>query len=83
MLGRLKMSVDEAITAYCHLMSKTYSSKRLFEPGDSGTLRSERLEQGLKTIVEKATGNMDEGMMEENPNEVKCKVLVPITDRTS
>lgn len=82
MLGRLRMSVDDAISAYCQLMSETYSRKKPIGGGDVQNLRAIRLKQGLEAIVEKASGNADEGMMEENPNEAKCKVQVLTTERT-
>lgn len=62
------------IRSYCHLMSETYSSKKLVVLGDSRTFRATKLEQCLKAIVEKATSNANERMIEEDPHEGKCKV---------
>lgn len=79
MLGRLRMSIDDAITEHTRLMCNVFGDKKLIIHGGSGAFRATKLEQGLKAIVEKATGDAEEGMMEENTDGVKCKVCVPET----
>lgn len=74
MLGRLKLSMDDAIAAYVYLVSEVFRDKKLLVHGGSGAFRATKLEQGLKEIVKKATGDAEERMMEENPSETKCKV---------
>lgn len=74
MLGRLRMSVDDAIEAYTCLASNVFGDKKLIVPAGSGVFRATKLEQGLKKMVEKATGDAEERMMEESPSQVKCKV---------
>lgn len=79
MLGRLRMSVDETIKAYCHLMSETYPRKKSIVGGDSTVAKTIKLEEGLRAIIGAATGAPEEGMLEGNPNEAKCKVYVQMT----
>lgn len=74
MLGRLRMSVDQAIAAYAHLVFHVFGDKKLVVLGGAGTFKATKLEQGLKAIVEQATGDAEEKMMEEKPSEAKCKV---------
>lgn len=74
MLGRLKLSVNEGIASYSHLMYETHSSKNRSSLSNPKTFNVKRLEQGLKNMVENVTGEVDERMMEENPNEGTCKV---------
>lgn len=74
MIGRLRMSVDDSIRAYAYLASNVFCDKKLIVHAGSGVFSAKKLELGLRTIVEKATGDAEERMMEESPNEVKCKV---------
>lgn len=73
MLGRLKMRMDDAINLYNRLVSDTFSENKSIILG-SGTFKATKLEEGLRRIVMETTGNPDEMMMEEKPQEARCKV---------
>lgn len=73
MLGRLRMRMDDVIPLYNRLVSDTFSGKKPVMMG-SGTFKATKLEEGLRRIVMEATGNPDEMMMEEKPQEARCKV---------
>jgi hypothetical protein len=74
MLGRLRMSVDEAIVKYAKF------AKRVFSEGTSPFGRDERFsaskfEEVIKWIVSEYTGNVDERMMDTR-SEGACKTYV-------
>lgn len=76
MLGRLGMSVDDAIASYKHLMSNVFGDKKLIVRGKFEESKTMTLEKDLKSIVEKAAGDPEVRMLEE-PGKAKCKVYAP------
>ncbi|KAH7339031.1 acyl transferase/acyl hydrolase/lysophospholipase, partial [Rhizoctonia solani] len=75
MLGRLRMNIDDAISAYIKLISNVFSDKKFLANGPAA-YSTTKLEQELKEIVRKATGDEDERMMEKNSGQVRCRVVV-------
>ncbi|CAE7076101.1 unnamed protein product [Rhizoctonia solani] len=75
MLGRLHMSIDDAISAYNKLMSSVFSDKKVLTNGPAA-YSATKLEQELKEIVRKATGDENERMIEEPTDQVKCRVVI-------
>ncbi|CAE6418092.1 unnamed protein product [Rhizoctonia solani] len=75
MLGRLRMNIDDVISTYIKLMSNVFSGKKFLANGPAA-YSTTKLEQELKEIVRKATGDEDERMMEENSGEFKCRVVI-------
>lgn len=74
MLGRLRMSIDDTIRQYIRLASDIFCEQNAIR--GSGMSNEARLEEGLRNIVQETTGNADEMMMEEKPQQAKCKVYV-------
>lgn len=61
MLGRLGMSVDEAIDAYRKLAAKVFSeTKSRFQ---EGKFKASNLESVVREIVQQRTGNSEEKMI--------------------
>jgi hypothetical protein len=71
MLGRLRMSVAEAITRYKTLAQRVFSDPRLI--GGNGKFKASKLEQVLKEIVKEKTGQPDELMMDRRLEAQVCK----------
>ncbi|CAE6463254.1 unnamed protein product [Rhizoctonia solani] len=78
MLGRLHMTIDEAIISYSRLMRTVFSERKLATRGDSGAYKATVLEQELKGIIRRSTGNEEVTMVESDPSDsdVRCKVVI-------
>ncbi|CAE6475491.1 unnamed protein product [Rhizoctonia solani] len=76
MLGRLRMSIDDAITSYLQLMKSVFSDRKYTIKGDTGAFKSTVLEKELKAIIHREVGNENEMMMEGKDSEDTCKVVV-------
>lgn len=72
LLGRLRMSVDDAIQAYLTLSSKALSGTKWFE---TQNYRTSKLEEVLREIICMRTGNGDYRMVSARS---KCKVYVTL-----
>lgn len=71
MLGRLGMSLDEAIRAYSALVEEVFSHpKYTFW---NGKFRSTLFEQTIKDIVAKQTHSEDTKMLDDGPQSSGCK----------
>ena len=68
MLGRLQMSVDEAIVCYGSLSTKVFSE---VQRSGGGKFKASNLEAVIKDIVKKYAGNEDERMMDMRRNACK------------
>lgn len=68
MLGRLRITLDDAIDRYISLMSNGFFRK--FISHESEAFKATKLEEALRNMVVDA----DKLMMEENPKETRCKV---------
>jgi patatin-like phospholipase/acyl hydrolase len=79
MLGRLQMSVAEAITSYGTLAERVFSSTKRI--GD-GKFRASELEKVIKENVKEKLGHPDALMMDPRPEGEVCKTCV-VTDRLS
>jgi hypothetical protein len=71
MLGRLRMSVTEAIEHYGTLAQRVFSDAKLI--GGDGKFKASKLEEVIKEIVEAKTGRADELMMDPRPEGEACK----------
>ncbi|KAH7333799.1 hypothetical protein B0J17DRAFT_674129 [Rhizoctonia solani] len=78
LLGRLHMSIDDAIASYIHLMKTVFSERKCTIKRDTGKFKSTVLEKELKEMILRAVGNENERMVEEvqADGEVQCKVVV-------
>lgn len=63
MLGRLGMSVDEAIVAYRKMTEKVFSETKKI---GYGKFKASKLESAIREILEECTGNSEEMMMASN-----------------
>lgn len=73
MLGRLRMSVDDAIRAYAKLSKKVFSEVKWV--GD-GKYKATRLEAAVKEIVKEYTGNAETGILEYCSTDDCCRTYV-------
>jgi hypothetical protein len=71
MLGRLRMSVTEAIEHYGALAERVFSDAKLI--GGDGKFKATKLEDIIKEIVEAKTGRADELMMDPRPEGEACR----------
>jgi hypothetical protein len=71
MLGRLQMSVPEAIIHYGTLAKRVFSSTKLI--GRDGKFRASKLEEVIKEIAEERLGDPDAPMMDPRPEGKVCK----------
>ncbi|CAE6459942.1 unnamed protein product [Rhizoctonia solani] len=75
MLGRLKMSTEEATTSYANLVKDVFSDKKRFR-GRSGAFKSTKLRERVMNIVQSKTSNKNERMMERQTGQCSCKTMV-------
>jgi hypothetical protein len=73
MLGRLRMSVDQALMAYGKLLEKVFSDKKSFSTHRSSTYKAKNLREALQSMVRGATGNEGERMIDKQGNPEGCK----------
>jgi hypothetical protein len=73
MLGRLRMSPDQAIAEYVRLVEQVFSNTKLFGSSGSSTYKAKNLREALQSIIRNTTGNEDEPMMEKQMNADMCK----------
>jgi hypothetical protein len=76
MLGRLRMSPDQAIAEYVKLAKQVFSAKKVFGTSDPSTYKAKNLREALQSMVLNATQNQHERMMEKQVNEDRCKTWV-------
>ncbi|KAI9859482.1 MAG: hypothetical protein M1813_006624 [Trichoglossum hirsutum] len=76
LLGRLKLSVSEAIDKYRVLAKTVFSEKKA--KGKDGTFKASKLEQAIKDVVELklGPGHADENMFESEGGDEACKIFV-------
>lgn len=68
------MSISSAISTYIRVTSNVFSDPKFGLIGGSGAFKASVLEEELKRIVRDATGNGDEKLLENKPDDVPCKV---------
>ena len=73
MLGRLRMSVTEAIELYETLVETVFADVKVI--GGHSKFKATKLEAVIKKIVTERTGHADERMMDTREGEV-CKTYV-------
>ncbi len=73
MLGRLKLSVPEAIAKYATLAGEVFSSKKL--PGKDGEFKASVLEKAIKDVVTAQLGEdcAEAKMFESEDDTQACK----------
>ena len=74
MLGRLRMSVDEAIDHYGILSEHVFSKVK--STGD-GKFMASKLENGIKKIVRDVTQDTEARMLDPGPDNGVCRTCVP------
>ncbi|KAL5631666.1 hypothetical protein ACGC1H_007249 [Rhizoctonia solani] len=72
MLGRLRLSVDEAIEEYAKLVKEVFKDKKMSGPT---MYKQTKLQEALKTIIREATSNEGEKMREDQESN-GCKTVV-------
>lgn len=73
MLGRLRMSVDNAIHAYARLSKTVFSEVK--RSGD-GKYKATKLEAAVKEIVEQYTGDPEAEILESGNSDDFCRTYV-------
>ena len=68
-LGRLRMSVDDAIESYVRFSKRVFSAKQI---GREGKFNAKTFEEAIIEVIERITKNPHERMMDQRPN--ACKV---------
>ncbi|QRW22931.1 tRNA uridine 5-carboxymethylaminomethyl modification enzyme GidA [Rhizoctonia solani] len=77
MLGRLHMSIDDAIKSYLHLMRTVFSERKFTMKRDTGAFKSTVLERELKELVNRMAGDPNATLMGSARGEgLQCKVIV-------
>jgi len=73
MLGRLRVSTEDALNAYAQLAGYVFKEKKL--PGKDGVFKASRLEEAIKKIVRQygEHGNPDEEMLDARSDSGVCK----------
>ena len=74
MLGRLRMSVSDAIRCYDSFAEKVFSRGKKIV-GD-GKFKASILEDVIKEVVKEETGGADTRMMDSHPEHESCKTYV-------
>lgn len=75
MLGRLRLSVDDAITHYSQFAKYVFSEKKW--KGQDGTFKATKLEEAIKKIVASSGGwQVDERMKDSLPEHEICKTYI-------
>ena len=69
LLGRLRLSIDDAIITYNHFTKKIFSTTQI---GGDGKYNAETFENTIKEIIRKVTTNPQEQMLDNRSN--ACKV---------
>ncbi|KAH7337635.1 hypothetical protein B0J17DRAFT_663689 [Rhizoctonia solani] len=76
MLGRLKMSTEEAIGSYANLVADVFSDKKWFRGGRCGAFKSTKLRERVMDIVQSKTGNKSEQMINGQTDQCCCKTMI-------
>lgn len=73
MLGRLRMTVDDAIAQYGRLSGRVFGQKKFLL--SDGKYKASTLEEVLKTIIAENVYNPEERMLEDDtdPKKPACK----------
>lgn len=80
MLGRLRMSVEEARECYASLAKEVFSEVKRW--GD-GKFKASRLEAVLKSIIKRKTGDEDSTMMATGIDTCKTCVILELKSLSS
>jgi hypothetical protein len=80
MLGRLQMSVPEAIEHYGMLALKVFSNTKM---GGHGRFKASKMEQVIKEIVQAKTGDPEALMMDPRQEDEVCRTYALATHRPS
>ena len=74
MLGRLRMSVNDAIVRYATFAKAVFSNVKKF--GGDGKFSASKFEEAIKELVRERTGNPDERMLDQRSEGAGCKTCV-------
>ena len=75
MLGRLHMSVDEAIETYQHLVKEVFAKPKLMTSGNE-KFSASNLEKVLKEIIKSKLGDENTKLMVSDNDQTTCKMYV-------
>ena len=70
-MGRLRLSVPEAIDKYRLLAKEVFSDRK--SPGKDGTFKASKLEKAIKDVIEAKLGTAGEKMFEREDCNHSCK----------
>lgn len=73
MLGRLRMSLDQAIKEYGRIVEEVFSDKKAFGTNGNSTYKGTKLRKTLKAMVQEVTGTEDEPMSKDLEGGGGCK----------
>ncbi|CAE7103790.1 unnamed protein product [Rhizoctonia solani] len=73
MLGRLRMPAHLSIKSYANLAKDVFSEKKRI---GSGSFKTSKLKESLKNIIQGATGDPEEPMLERQQAHGQCKTMV-------
>jgi hypothetical protein len=76
MLGRLRMSVDEAIKCYGAISQEVFSNPNFVSIGRGSKFSAAKLERAIKRVVQEKTGKEDELLINTQPEGRECKTYV-------
>ncbi|KAJ7839930.1 FabD/lysophospholipase-like protein [Mycena olivaceomarginata] len=74
MLGRLRMSVEDAVKSYGQLAKEVFSDVK--SPGSAGRFKASRLEKAIKGIVRVSSASQDPEEKLEDIKDNACKMFV-------
>lgn len=74
LLGRLRLTTSEAISAYSVLAKEIFSKKNL--PWKDGTFKASNLEKAIKDVLEEKLGKGHSNEMMYDTREAICKTQV-------
>ena len=73
MLGRLRMSVNEAIQCYGTISQEVFSQPNFMPIGGGSKFSAARLERAIKRVVQERTGTEDELLINGQSEGRECK----------
>jgi hypothetical protein len=72
MLGRLHMTVDEALESFCLIMNVAFSDRKLIG-SSAGEFKTSNLERAITNMVHRYTQDENSRMVDAQPSDTECK----------
>ncbi|KAF8602625.1 FabD/lysophospholipase-like protein [Ceratobasidium sp. AG-I] len=76
MLGRLRMTVDQALVSLSGIMEAAFSDKNNVLEARAAKFKSKNLKAAIAKLVQTYAGSSDARLIDEQTSEVKCKTFV-------